>query len=736
MATRRRRRWLAIGGATAAVAVGAWAVALAAPTGFTGTSPTRQAPHLTWADADATSSDLERATGGCSAGAVFGLVQAGVSSPFDDSTAPANGTFCYRLTSHYALNPDASVTAQVIVDNTAPTAPVITVPASPLHGVVNISASSTDPGGSGVASVALSIDGGPALGNGSAVWDTGPGPTHVADGTYTLRAVATDNVGLQTPSTTTITIDNTPPDPPVVVTNSPVAGSPTLSWATVAGYTYTVTRDGNLVGAASPPWTDPVTPAPGAHTYIVTARDAAGNPRASAPVAVTVVATSATQPRSLAAPSPTNALPHLTWQKPTTFAVTSWQVRRDGAVVASIGDADTLSFDDAGVGTQGPHTYTVQAMSGATGGDVSSPITVIYDTVAPSVGALAGAGGADGSVSLTWPAASDPDPGSGIASYVVRRAGAAPADVSAGTAVCTVTPPGGTGCVDSAALSGTTYGYSLFAIDGAGNVARQAVSVKPTDSMPPDAVTGFHASVGPTNAHLIWDVPARQGRNADLAGFRIIRLADGVKSPTNPKDGSAVCPGLGSKDGDCFVQNLATGKKVTFAIYAADEVPNYSAPALLTLTPRGDGKKPGRATKVRLTRIGGRLTLRWVSPKDPDLSHFVVNLNRNGPAKNPGVRPIVFKGRKLTASFTLKAKQVAYVNLFSVDLSGNYSRVTRLIVMPAKLVVAKAKKKKVVKKATTPPKKTTTPPKKTGAASTTVPTKTTTPPTTVVVVTS
>jgi hypothetical protein len=293
--------------------------------------------------------------------------------------------------------------------------------------------------------------------------------------------------------------------------------------------------------------------------------------------------------------------------------------------------------------------------------------------------------------------------------------------------------------VDSSALSGTTYGYAVFAIDGAGNVARQTVSVKPTDSLSPDAVSGFHASVGPTNAHLMWDLPARTGRNADLAGFRIIRLADGVTSPTNPRDGSAVCPGLGPKDSDCFIQNLATGKKVTFAIYAADEVPNYSAATLLTLTPKGDGKKPGLATKVRLTRVGARLTLRWVSPKDPDLSHFVVNLNRNGPAKNPGVRPIVFKGRKLTASFTLKPKQIAYVNLFSIDLSGNYSRVTRLIVMPDNLIVAKAKKKKVVKKAT-PPKKTVTPPKKTGAATTTVTPKkttgTTTPPTTVVVVTS
>ena len=31
----------------------------------------------------------------------------------------------------------------------------------------------------------------------------------------------------------------------------------------------------------------------------------------------------------------------------------------------------------------------------------------------------------------------------------------------------------------------------------------------------------------------------------------------------------------------------------------------------------------------------------------------------------------------LTASFTLHAGQIVYVNLFAIDLSGNFSRVTR-----------------------------------------------------------
>jgi hypothetical protein len=142
------------------------------------------------------------------------------------------------------------------------------------------------------------------------------------------------------------------------------------------------------------------------------------------------------------------------------------------------------------------------------------------------------------------------------------------------------------------------------------------------------------------------------------------------------------------------VQNLVTGKPATFAIYAFDEVPNYSAPVVLTVTPRGDNTRPHSPTKVRVVRVGARITMKWVSPKDRDLSYFVVRLNASGPLQKPVAGRVVFKGRKLEASFTLKPGQVTYANLFAVDLSGNASRrVFRLIVMPDQLAVPKSKHK-------------------------------------------
>ena len=73
-----------------------------------------------------------------------------------------------------------------------------------------------------------------------------------------------------------------------------------------------------------------------------------------------------------------------------------------------------------------------------------------------------------------------------------------------------------------------------------------------------------------------------------------------------------------------------------FAVYAYDEVPNYSSPVLISMVPHSvDHKPPHKPTKVRLTRQGLRYTLKWVSPRDVDLAKFRVTLYDKGPAPRP-----------------------------------------------------------------------------------------------------
>ncbi len=544
------------------------------------------------------------------------------------------------------------------------------------------------------------------------------------DGPYCYRVIGHGYPG-DLVADVSVVVDTTAPGPFTASAPATVAGGPQIFWTDAADPNlaqYQILRDGPGGHAefdgVSDGWTDPtVSLAPGMYRYTVQAVDLLGHTtsatnattRTLVPLTVVVTKSSDSAPQSVAAASPTHATPHITWQRPITFAVTGWQIYRDNALVATL-DASALSFDDVGVPAQGLHSYVIRATNGSMSGDASAPVSVVYDTMAPSLSTPTGTANPDGSVSIAWEPASDPSPGAGLSTYIVRRGSptAPPASATAGTDVCTVTTAA-TGCIDPHTESGASYGYSIFAIDGAGNQSRQTLTVRALDTVAPDPVAGFNGTVGPTSVHLTWDAPALQGNDADLAGYRIIRLGAGIKQPANPRDGTEVCPGLGFRDNDCFVQNLTTGQPVTFAIYAEDEVPNLSAPTLVTVTPNSsDHKKPGLPTNVRIKRAGAKITMSWVSPKDRDLSKFRVTLYDNGPAQRPSRGKAIVTGRVLHASFALRAGQVVYANVFAIDLSGNFSRVTRLIVMPDRLVQPRSKHKLVKKKAksrTPPPKK-------------------------------
>ena len=168
--------------------------------------------------------------------------------------------------------------------------------------------------------------------------------------------------------------------------------------------------------------------------------------------------------------------------------MTGWQIFRDNTLLTTLDNPATQSFDDTGVPSQGLHSYVVRATSGGVVGDASAPVSVVYDTAAPALATPTATPNPDGSVSLSWAPAVDPSPGAGVSGYVIRRgpSNTPPGGTTAGTDICTVTMTA-TGCVDTTAQSGSIYGYSLFALDGAGNLTRQTVTARALDTVGPDA---------------------------------------------------------------------------------------------------------------------------------------------------------------------------------------------------------------------------------------------------------
>ncbi len=162
------------------------------------------------------------------------------SSPYSasfDTTSVPDGLYDFRVVgTDNGGNLTASVVTNRRIDNTVPSV-VLTDPGTPLHGTVTLSATATDTGGSGVASVSFeySLAGAntwTVLGtDASSPYSLSFNTTLLADGLYDLRAVATDAAGNQTVSALVASraIDNTLPSASIDDPGSPLRGIVALS---------------------------------------------------------------------------------------------------------------------------------------------------------------------------------------------------------------------------------------------------------------------------------------------------------------------------------------------------------------------------------------------------------------------------------------------------------------------------------------------------------------------------
>jgi len=164
-------------------------------------------------------------------------------------------------------------------------------------------------------------------------------------------------------------------------------------------------------------------------------------------------------------------------------------------------------------------------------------------------------------------------------------------------------------------LTGTTYHYLVRSTDAYG---QEAVSGDQTfstlaDTTPPANVTGFTATSGNSQVTLTWTNPT----DADFAGVIVVRKQGGF--PTGPTDGTTVYTGTGTSQVDLGRTN---GVTYYYAIYAYDEVPNYSSGSLASATPTGpaDIIPPGNVTGFTATPGNMQVMLTWTNPTDADFA--------------------------------------------------------------------------------------------------------------------
>lgn len=244
------------------------------------------------------------------------------------------------------------------------------------------------------------------------------------------------------------------------------------------------------VGAAVLSFTDSGLAASTPYTYVVKARDVAGNLSGGASASGSTVAggvdvTPPAVPQLTLAAVGSNSMSiqwNLVSDNPGGKGMAGYDIQRYGGTIASVG-ANVSTFTDQNLNLNTPYGYTVKARDLA--GNLSAASNQVEgrtgqgtpDTTAPSVvtGLAAGSVTSSG-VTLNWNASSDNSGGSGMAGYDVYRNA-----VKVGAA-------SGTSYTDAGLAAASTYSYTVRARDVAGNAAAAGTPVSVTTLSGPTGV--------------------------------------------------------------------------------------------------------------------------------------------------------------------------------------------------------------------------------------------------------
>ena len=296
----------------------------------------------------------------------------------------------------------------------------------------------------------------------------------------------------------------------------------------------------------------------------------------------------------------------------------------DGVEVATLDAADT-SYTDTGLDAETSYSYAVFAFDEvpnySEGATVTATTDEEADTRAPGVVTDLVATVSGDEVGLSWVNPGDSD----FAGVVIRRAqgDTAPGSVTDGVEVATL-DAADTSYTDTGLDAETSYSYAVFAFDEVPNYSEGATVTATTDeeadTRAPGVVTDLVATVSGDEVGLSWVNPG----DSDFAGV-VIRRAQGDTAPGSVTDGVEVAT-LDAADTSYTDTGLDAETSYSYAVFAFDEVPNYSEGATVTATTdeEADTRAPGVVTDLVATVSGDEVGLSWVNPGDSDFAGVVI----------------------------------------------------------------------------------------------------------------
>jgi fibronectin type 3 domain-containing protein len=383
-------------------------------------------------------------------------------------------------------------------------------------------------------------------------------------------------------------------------------------------------------------------------------------------------------PQSLAATAGSGSV-SLTWTPPASNGgspVTGYDVYRGtsagGESATPIATNLTgTSFTDKSINNGTTYYYTVAAVNAA---GVSPPSGEASATpqplvTAPSAPQSLAATGGSGSVSLSWAAPSS-NGGSPVTGYDIYR-GASPGAESATPVASNVTAAS---YADTGLTDGTTYYYTVAAVNAAGVSPPSGEASATPQALPPTAPANLTAAAaGPTQVNLAWT--AATPGSSPISGYQITRngtvIATTTTTATSYSD-TTVAPGTGYSYTVAAVD--ATGN-----IGPASNAATITTPANLLLNPGFETWSNG--LPVGWTKYGPATTFTQSSDAHSGSSSVMVATTSTGYAAsglNDGATPTInstIAGTTYTASCWAKATKVITINVQLHEFKHNWTSV-------------------------------------------------------------
>ncbi|HZT44988.1 MAG TPA: hypothetical protein VFA24_02315 [Gaiellaceae bacterium] len=248
------------------------------------------------------------------------------------------------------------------------------------------------------------------------------------------------------------------------------------------------------------------------------------------------------------------------------------------------------------------------------------------------------------SVALSWGAAPDDV---GAVSYRVYRNAVLVATVST------------TSWTDTSAAGGTTYTYSVRALDAAGNLGDASSVAVALDVAPPQPPASLSAQwlAGPSRVELSW--PAAVD-DVGVVAYEVSR------------DGAL----LGSTFATSFVDSgISPARTYSYSVVATDAAGNRSAPAAASVTTPGDVSAPSTPTGLTSTAASAptRVNLAW-APSTDDVGVTAYRVYRDG-AVIATVGTTAY-----TDAAVVRRKSYGYA-VSALDAAGNESPLSPVVVV-------------------------------------------------------